>query len=274
MSAPARLQEYGVGIFEVLRTKSALKKAIKKERVWVNGAVASTATYIKGGECIELMQDAANGPILRVKLQVLYEDQHLAAVYKPAGLVVSGNRFFTLAHALGWQIRPSEEPDAVAPAPVHRLDCPTTGVVLVGKTSGAILKLNQCFQERAIEKEYVAVAIGAMTASGTIREPVDHKEAVTHYEVLHRLPSARFGVLNLVRLRPQSGRRHQLRKHLAHLGHPILGDRDYAKEGLLLRGKGMYLHACSLSFAHPVTGERMHIEAEWPKKFRKLFPDS
>ncbi len=271
---PRRLQEYGVGIFKAIPTKSALKKALKKEYITVNEEVASTATIINGGETIvlSLPNETTTGKKLIFPLRVLFEDQHLALVHKPAGIVVSGNSFKTLANALPQNLKPSDLPDATTPQPVHRLDLATTGILLAGKTRAAIRALNKLFEDKEVEKIYYAVSIGKMEANGTITAAVDGKSSHTAFKVLESVASERFGHLNLVELHPQTGRRHQLRKHLAGLGNPILGDKEYGFEDLILKGKGLYLHAGSLKFIHPFTQETLHIKDELPKKFRKIFP--
>ncbi len=98
------------------------------------------------------------------------------------------------------------------------------------------------------------------------------KASVSYYEVEQTIVSDRFEFLNLVKLQPKTGRRHQLRKHLASIGNPILGDADYGKEGLIHKGKGLYLHAYSLQFVHPVTQANVEVKSKLPKKFFKLFP--
>lgn len=270
---PMRMQEYGVGIFREFPTKSALKKALKKQYITVNGKLASTATMITGGENIRLVVPPAKVTTKKLvfPLEVLFEDEHLALVYKPAGIVVSGNSFKTIANALPQNLEPSKLPDAATPRPVHRLDLATTGILLAGKTGSAIRALNRLFEDKQVEKTYYAVCIAEMSSFGTISTPVDGKSALTEYRVLEKVVSERFGYLNLVELKPQTGRRHQLRKHLSGLGNPILGDKEYGLENLILKGKGLYLHAGSLRFEHPFTGESLNIQTVLPKKFRKIF---
>nr|WP_313790343.1 RluA family pseudouridine synthase [Allomuricauda sp.] len=201
----------------------------------------------------------------------MFEDDYLAAIHKPAGIEVSGNKFKTIANALPQNLKASTLPDATTPQPVHRLDYATTGIVLVGKTSSCIRALNKMFEDKTIAKIYYAVAIGKMKSSGTITSEIDGKPSESDYKVIKSVPSERFGILNLVQLHPKTGRRHQLRKHLSGLGHPILGDKEYALEDLILKGKGLYLHAFSLEFRHPFTHRPIKITDELPKKFRKIF---
>ncbi|GAB4520101.1 MAG: RluA family pseudouridine synthase [Allomuricauda sp.] len=262
-----------MGIFEAIPTKSALKKAIKKKCVSVDGVIATTATLITGGEHITLRIPTETKPKKQFNfpLKVLFEDEYLAAVHKPAGIEVSGNKFKTIANALSQNLEPSTLSDATVPQPVHRLDYATTGIVLVGKTNSSIRTLNKIFEDKAISKTYYAVTIGTMEQGGVITSEIDGKPSHSEYKVVQSVPSERFGTLNLVELSPKTGRRHQLRKHLHGLGHSILGDKDYALEGLLLKGKGLYLHAYSLEFEHPFTKQIIRITDELPKKFKKIF---
>ncbi|MER3319586.1 MAG: RluA family pseudouridine synthase [Allomuricauda sp.] len=228
---------------------------------------------ITGGEHIRLFipKETSHKKRLDIPLKVLFEDEHLAAIHKPAGIEVSGNKFKTIANALPQNLQPSKLSDATTPQPVHRLDYATTGIVLVGKTSGSIRALNKMFEDKTITKTYYAIAIGKMEHCGTIISEIDGKPSETAYQVMESVPSERFSTLNLVQLHPKTGRRHQLRKHLHGLGHPILGDKDYALENLILKGKGLYLHAYSIEFEHPFTHRPIKIIDDLPEKFRKIF---
>ncbi|WP_418639466.1 RluA family pseudouridine synthase [Winogradskyella sp.] len=271
--ASIRLQEYGVGIFNAFPTKSALKKALKKNYISVNGVTATSATYINGGETITLSVPKNEPPKKRLifKLNVLFEDDYLAVIHKPGGILVSGNHFKTIANALIQNLKPSPLEDATQPQPVHRLDFATTGILLIGKTSSSIRALNKLFEDRTIKKTYYAVTIGKMNTEGSITTEVDEKPCKSNYKVHQTVSSQRFGQLNLVELEPFTGRRHQLRKHLSGIGNPILGDKDYGKKPLILNGKGLYLHAYSLKFTHPFTNEAFYLKDEFPLNFKKLF---
>ncbi|WP_435416020.1 RluA family pseudouridine synthase [Polaribacter aestuariivivens] len=268
-----RLQEYAVGLFQTIPTKSGIKKAIKKGLILVNDETASTAKYIIGGEKIELYQSENTEVFTRLQLdlEVLFEDDYLAIIYKPAGILVSGNKFVTIANALTQNLQKSKQQDTVKPQPIHRLDYPTSGLLLIGKTSSAIIKLSALFKNKEINKTYFAITIGLMNSEGIINSPIDEKESITNYTVLQTVKSERFGFLNLVKLNPKTGRKHQLRKHLLAIGNPILGDKEYFLEGKVLNGKGLYLHASTLEFMHPFTKEKISISKELPKKFTKIF---
>jgi len=270
---PIRLQEYGVGIFKSIPTKSALKKAIKKKLVFVNNHVATTAIWIQGGETIAYVMPEERKPKrgFILPLKVVFEDDYIAILEKPPGVLVSGNGFKTITNALAQNLQKSSAHDAISPQPAHRLDFPTTGLLVVGKTQNCLIALNLLFQQKKIEKVYYAVTIGTMPQSGCINSPIDSQIAVTDYEVVQSLVSERFGFLNLVKLNPKTGKRHQLRKHLFSLGNPILGDPTYFLPDLNLKGKGLYLHAQSVDFLHPITNSKIRITSNLPLKFRKLF---
>jgi 23S rRNA pseudouridine1911/1915/1917 synthase len=269
------LADYSIGIFSNFSTKSALKKAIKKGLIFVDGLTAKTALVISGGEKIECFTEnnESTKRHLNLELSLIFEDEYLAVIEKPAGILVSGNGFKTIDNALLQNLKRSNLSDACRPRPVHRLDYPTTGLLLVGKTKSAITKLNQLFENKEIKKTYLAITIGEMDAQGTIQVPVDDKKAYTHYHNISTVESTRFGKLNLLLLKPKTGRRHQLRKHLAHVGNQILGDREYGKPELLLKGKGMYLHACTLEFIHPFSEEPVSFQSRIPKRFQKIVSD-
>ncbi len=254
-------------------TKSALKKALKKGYLTINGVIATTATILYGGEqlCLSIPEEEGGTTKLILPITILYEDEHLAAIHKPAGILVSGNRLKTIANALPQGLRQSTLPDATTPQPVHRLDYATTGVLLIGKTRSSIRALNRLFEQKAITKTYYAVTIKAIMPHGEIISAIDGKPSRSTYEVEKTVPSERFGFLNLVLLKPQTGRRHQLRKHLQSIGNPILGDATYSLENLILKGKGLYLHAHSLKFTHPFTNKEMFIQDDLPQKFKRIF---
>ena len=272
---PIRFQEYGVGIFKTITTKSGIKKGIKKKIIFIDGALATTSKYIFGGEKIELF-NVDNQPgikELKLNLKILFEDDYLAIIFKPVGILVSGNKLVTIANGLTHNLKKSKQPDAVKPQPIHRLDYPTSGVLLIGKTSSAIRNLSQLFEKKEIQKTYIAISVGRMEKTGEIKDLIDEKEAFTAFKVLRTVTSERFEFLNLVKLKPTTGRKHQLRRHLYSIGNPILGDKEYFLDHKILNGKGLYLHASSLEFIHPFTQEKLLVTEELPKKFKTIFLD-
>lgn len=269
---PIRIQEYAVGIFKTLQTRSAVKKAIKKKLILVDDCTTTSAKIIIGGEKISLLKTENNKPRkqLMLRLEIVYEDDYLAVIEKPAGILVSGNKFKTVDNALEKNLQKSTQFDAVRPRPIHRLDYPTSGLLLIGKTSSSISLLNQLFEHKKIKKTYHAITIGKMKSEGFINSDLDTKEAISAYRIIYSVKSKRFTSLNLVELGLETGRRHQLRRHLLHIGNPILGDQKYCIDSLILKGKGLYLHASHLQFTHPITQKKLSLKSSLPAKFLKI----
>ena len=271
-----RLSDVAAGTFKTIQSRKGFKSAIKKRLVTLNGKMAITADYISGGEIIELFQNPIQNkkPSIALNLEVIFEDDYLAIVQKPPGIVVSGNRKYTLENALAYNVAKSTQEDALyRPEPVHRLDYPTSGLLLIGKTSFALIALNKLFEEKSIQKTYHAVTIGFMADHGIIEAPIENRKAKTTFKVLKRIKSRKYESLNLVKLMPSTGRKHQIRIHLASIGSPILGDSTYGKEGFIGQGNGLYLHASKLSFMHPLTSQQISKRIPLSKKILRLFPD-
>lgn len=267
-----RLSDYAVGIFASIPSKAGIKKAIKKGLILVNNQRGISGQFIVGGEKIELLEDEnLIKKNIDLALEVLWEDDYLAVIYKPSGLLVSGNKAKTVTNALPFNLKPSTLENAVKPQPVHRLDFATSGLLLIGKTASSIRELGKLFEDKTIQKTYEAVTIGEMKNQGTIDFPIDEKESLSSYLLLKTVNSERFEKLNLVQLTPHTGRRHQLRIHCAHIGNPILGDVEHGIEEKILKGKGLFLHAKSLEFIHPYTQEKLLITKPTPHKFDWLF---
>jgi len=274
LAEPIRLQDYAKDIFLYAPTKTAIKKAMKRGLLLVDSQATQEGIWIKGGETISLLIEESK-PLtkeLNLNLEVIYEDDSLAVINKPAGILVSGNKFVTIANGLKQNLTPSKEKDACSPQLIHRLDYGTTGVLLAAKTASALRNLSRQFQNSQVEKTYLAISIGKFsTKANTIDEAIDDKPSISEYEVIEEVDSKRFETLSLVRLKPRTGRRHQLRKHLSSIGHPILGDQTYGLPDKILKGKGIYLHASELTFNHPQTQTKVKIESRIPKKFTKIF---
>ncbi len=266
-----RLSDYAVGIFPQLPSKKGVKKAIKNGRIYINGEKAATGNWVTTGQKIELIAlDKKPPKIYQLDLPVIYEDEQLAVIHKPAGIIVSGNQFHTIQNALLYNLTLSKAIDAFQlPRPVHRLDHATSGLLLIAKTTAANMHLSQQFEKKTIQKRYQAVVMGkVLPTKGMIDKAIEDKAAVTKYEVLQTVSSLKVTHLSLVNLYPLTGRTHQLRMHLAHLGHPILGDKLYHQDKPLLTGKGLFLAAVELTFAHPVSGEVLNFTIDAPAKFR------
>jgi 23S rRNA-/tRNA-specific pseudouridylate synthase len=153
--------------------------------------------------------------------------------------------------------------------PVHRLDMPTSGLLLVAKTASALMKLGQMLEKREIQKKYYAIVGGNLLGSGKITIPIDDQKSISYYQFISQCHSLKMQWLTLVELSPFTGRTHQLRIHMANHGFPIVGDQQYG-DGPLLKGKGLFLAAVELSFLHPATNEAIKIKIKQPKKFNDL----
>ena len=272
---PQYLNKVAPRLFPELASKAKAKKAISSGELRVNGQRVRDDARVFDGDALTYESssrpEAAPQKVYEEELEVLYEDEHLAAVHKPGGLPVNGVQLKTLEKALPANLKPSTEPDALDyPMPLHRLDVPTTGIVLVAKTNRAQVVMGQRFQQKEVQKRYQAVVVGTLPQSqGEVAEPIDRKPSTTRFEVVQTGPSVDYGNLSLVKLYPVTGRTHQLRIHMAHLGCPIVGDKQYSGRVRVLAGKGLMLCADQIAFKHPVTEELIQVETQIPNKFIK-----
>lgn len=220
-----------------------------------------------------------------MKLEILFQDEHLVAINKPHGLLVHRSKIAMDAEEFAIQIL-RDQIDRVV-YPVHRLDRKTSGVLLFALSPEINSEMQQQFMERKVGKKYLAFVRGFMEDEGTIDYPLKKEngtlqDAVTHFTTLKRgelpFPSGKFETsrYSLVELIPETGRMHQLRKHLAHVLHPIIGDRPHGcnKQNKLflerLKMNTMLLHASDLTFSHPVTKEKIEIKAPIFSEFKRV----
>jgi 23S rRNA pseudouridine1911/1915/1917 synthase len=226
------------------------------------------------------LQEGASGGLepVEMELRVVHEDADVLVVDKPPLLLVhptSPDQRRTLAHGVAWHLR--EQGVHAAVHPVHRIDRDTSGLVLFAKTAHAHHRLDVQLRGGELRREYRALVDGAVAGeSGVIDAPIgrdprnpvlrvvrgDGEPAVTRWEVVERCPSAA-----LVRLELETGRTHQVRVHLLHAGHPVLGDRQYGRRRLDLIQR-QALHAWRLAFTHPSTGAAMELAADLPPDMR------
>ena len=237
----------------------------------MNGVKTETGYWLKGGETISLV-DLENKPPkpYHLELDIVYEDEYLAIINKPAGLLVSGNTFETVTNALAFNLSPSTSEDALKwPLTTHRLDKATSGLLIIAKTINCRIALGQLFENKEIQKTYHAVVMGDIPKSGIIDSEVDNKTAITHFETIKTVNSLRSEKLNLVQFKPKTGRTHQLRIHSARIGKSILGDTIYGAENNTLKHKGLFLCATGLSFQHPILKTEIKACIDYPKKYDK-----
>lgn len=263
-----RIEDYLIGIFPQLPTKSSIKKAIKRNLILIDNNTANSGTIVSSGTIISFADNEKHKPKpLDYKLDIVYQDEHIAVINKPAGIEVSGNKYFTIQNAIITNIDVSSEKDALRlPRPVHRLDRSTSGLLLIAKTSKAIIDLGKQLEEKTINKRYRAIVSGKIPAEGIIDSKIDCKEAVTKYKLVKSYNSVISGYISLIDAFPVTGRTHQLRIHLSNLGHPIVGEKVYVS-GPVLKGKGLFLSAVEIDFRHPALNERVTLSVEQPKKF-------
>lgn len=255
---------------------------------------------LEAGQVITVEKPAleeAELPPEDIPLDVLFEDDCIIVINKPADLPVhppKAGRGGTLANALLFHFQKLSRPDPIRPGIVHRLDADTSGVIVCAKDDSAHFKLAKQFEQRTVKKEYIAIVRGRMKQpTGEIDMPIgrhpDHYEmqrvhpegrhAVTRWEVLEE-----FKRFSLLRLKPESGRTHQLRVHLSAINHPIVGDRLYSRKPPLTRSEvegrepepgeppliaRQALHAARLEFEHPRSGERVSFEAPLPEDMQR-----
>lgn len=269
-----RFCDYCGGIFDGLPTKSSVKKAISRGELFIDERIATDGRFVASGQVIEWRREVKIPErIFELDIPVIFEDDYLAVVNKPAGVVVSGNRFQTLENALVGILQPSSQPDALTmPHAIHRLDSDTSGLVIIGKTASAHLQLSRMMAERKIQKFYSALVLGTLPQHGTIDDPIDQKPAVTHFQTIKKYDSLVSGVLSLLQVKLETGRTHQIRKHFSAAGHPILGDKLYCHPGFILRQRGLFLCASQLIFDHPITNIPLNLSLKLPVKFTK-FPE-
>jgi 23S rRNA pseudouridine1911/1915/1917 synthase len=302
-------------------SRSRVQLLMEQGDVLVNGEREKASMKLRGGEHIAITGEPHPAPLKAtaedIPLEVVFEDADLAVVNKPAGMMVhagSGQNedarsLGTMVNALLYRFKAlSSTGGELRPGIVHRLDKDTSGLIVVAKNDRTHAALGEMFATRQIKKTYIALVQGAMErAKGTINagvgrdptrrtrmtaKPQDNaRSAVSHYEVVRRL-SNRFGKFTLVRVRIETGRTHQIRVHMASIGHPVVGDTLYGGSGQLtdqvasqaaqskaarrkaeperLRLGRNFLHAANLEFAHPATGKLLKLEAPLPVELERF----
>jgi 23S rRNA pseudouridine1911/1915/1917 synthase len=274
-------------------SRSRLQEWITSQQVKLDGGFATTRQKVWGGEKLEVQPQAhpAEQPYQAedIALDIVYEDDALLVINKPAGLVVhpgSGNWEGTLLNAL---LHHAPQLEAVPRAGiVHRLDKDTSGLLVVAKTLTAQTALARQLEARSVKREYLALVHGELIRPGKVEAPIGRhptqrvkmavvengKPAVTHYRIEKKFPSC-----TLLRCRLETGRTHQIRVHLAQIKHPLVGDRTYVKgpqkcvpqlRELLNSFPRQALHATSLGLVHPVSGEAMEWHAPLPQDMAQL----
>lgn len=266
-------------------SRSMLQKLLNEGNVSVNGKSAVKSYLVKNGD--EIIIDVPEPVELdvipeNIPLEIVFEDDHLLVVNKPKGMVVhpaAGNYSGTLVNALLYHCsdRLSSINGVIRPGIVHRIDKDTSGLLIVAKTDKAHTGLAEQIKAHTFTREYQAVVCGRFKESvGTVdapigRHPVDRKkmcvtdknskEARTEYTVIEEYCSNTY-----VKLKLFTGRTHQIRVHMAHIGHPVVGDEVYGKPSKLC--KGQCLHAKKIGFIHPINGKYYEFDSDLPDYFK------
>jgi 23S rRNA pseudouridine1911/1915/1917 synthase len=302
-------------------SRSRVQLLLSQGDVLVNGEREKASFKLRGGERIAITGEPRPAPLKafaeNIPLDVIHEDDDLAVVNKPAGMMVhagsgqneNARSGGTLVNALLYRFKNlSSTGGELRPGIVHRLDKNTSGLIIVAKNDRAHAVLGEMFSSHRVKKTYIALVEGAVERQrGTInaavsRDPVrrtrmttrpceNARAAISHYEVVRRI-ACRFGKFTLVRVRIETGRTHQIRVHMASIGHPVVGDTLYGGSGQLtdqaasnaaqskaarrnaaperLRLGRNFLHSARLEFAHPITGKLLQLEAPLPAELQSF----
>lgn len=271
-------------------TRSYIKKIIDEGALLINGKPSKGSVKLKEGDELSVdIPEPTEPDILpeNIPLNIVYEDEHLLVVNKPQGMVVHpapGNYTGTLVNALMHHCKGelSGINGVLRPGIVHRIDKNTSGLLMVAKTNAAHLSLAEQIKEHSFSRRYKTIAYGTFKEEeGTVNAPIgrnkknrekmcvtteNSKEAVTHYRLLEQ-----FSGCALVECILETGRTHQIRVHMSHIGHPVMGDDVYGIKKEKFQGLcGQLLHAYLLGFVHPATGEYMEFTAPLPQHFEDV----
>ena len=282
-----RLDTYISSKYENL-SRTMIQKLIEDGNVLVNDKPKKISYKIKMGDNIKIYFPEAKEVDIKpqeIPLEIIYEDNDIIVVNKPKGLVVhpaNGNPDGTLVNAIMALCKNSLSGigGEIRPGIVHRLDKDTSGLLIVAKNDLAHINLSNQIKEKQVKKIYIALVRGIIKEDyATINMPIgrstvdrkkmavrkDGKEAITHFKVLKRYKN-----YTLLEIKIDTGRTHQIRVHMAEIGHPVVGDMVYSNGKNEFDVKGQMLHAKSLDFKHPITGKEMHLEAEVPEYFKEV----
>lgn len=269
-------------------TRSALQKLISAGNVEIEGKAIAKSRVLKEGEDVSvLIPDAVSLDVEAedIPLNIYYEDDDLLVVYKPKGMVVHpapGNHNGTLVNALLWHCRESLSGinGVLRPGIVHRIDKDTSGLLLVAKNDFAHVHLAKQIKEHSLNRIYQTIVYGVnMPDEGDVDAPIgrstkDRKKmavieggrsAQTHYSVVKR-----YSGFTHVQCKLKTGRTHQIRVHMAYIGHPVAGDAVYGPKNVITQLNGQCLHAGTLGFIHPRSGEYMEFTAPLPEYFTEF----
>ena len=273
-------------------SRSMVQKLIEQKNIKVNGKGTKHSYKLKLNDEIEIFVPEAKEINLKaqdIPLNVIYEDNDIIVINKPKGMVVhpaNGNPDGTLVNAVMNKCKDSLSGigGEIRPGIVHRLDKDTSGAIIVAKNDKAHIALSEQLKNHEVKKTYLALVRGIIKENeATINMPIarskkdrkkmdvdkDGKEAITHFKVLGRYKNK----YTLLQINLETGRTHQIRVHLSHIGYPIIGDEVYSNGKNEWNVSGQCLHAWKLEFNHPITGKKISLEAEIPEYLKNIIKE-
>ncbi|MGO1372062.1 MAG: RluA family pseudouridine synthase [Senegalia sp. (in: firmicutes)] len=269
-------------------SRSFIQKLIKKNKVKVNGDFIKAKTILNKNDQIilEIPEDKKlEIKAEDIKIDIVYEDEYVGVVYKPRNMVVHpapGNYSGTLVNALLYKFNSlSNINGKKRPGIVHRIDKDTTGLLMIAKTNEAHISLAAQLKEHSVSRKYIALVEGNINEDkGTINAPIgrnpkdrkkmcvtdyNSKEAITHFNVLKR-----FKKYTLIEAQLETGRTHQIRVHMKHIKHPVVGDKIYGIRNQKFNLEGQLLHAKTIGFIHPISKEYLEFSSDLPDDFSNI----
>lgn len=273
-------------------SRSMIQKLLEEDKINVNGKIEKPSYKVQEGDIIEVSIEEPKEVKIEaqdIPLDIIYEDNDILVVNKQKGLVVhpaNGNPDGTLVNAIMAHCKDSLSGigGELRPGIVHRLDKDTSGLLIIAKNDKAHIQVSEQIKNREVKKTYIALVRGTIAEDeATINMPIgrstkdrkkmavtkDGKEAVTHFKVLNRYTTNK-GSYTLLEIKIDTGRTHQIRVHMAEIGHPVIGDSVYSNGKNEFGVEGQCLHAKRLEFVHPITGKKMKLEAPLPEYFQKI----
>ena len=273
-------------------SRSMIQKLLEEDKINVNGKIEKPSYKVQEGDIIEVSIEEPKEVKIEaqdIPLDIIYEDNDILVVNKQKGLVVhpaNGNPDGTLVNAIMAHCKDSLSGigGELRPGIVHRLDKDTSGLLIIAKNDKAHIQVSEQIKNREVKKTYIALVRGTIAEDeATINMPIGRstkdrkkmavtkngKEAVTHFKVLNRYTTNK-GSYTLLEIKIDTGRTHQIRVHMAEIGHPVIGDSVYSNGKNEFGVEGQCLHAKRLEFIHPITGKEMKIEAPLPEYFQKI----
>ena len=272
-------------------SRVTIQRLIANGKVLVNGKTIKASYKVQTGDNIQVEGEVPVEVSLKaqeIPLDIIYEDNDIIVVNKPKGMVVhpaNGNPDGTLVNAIMAICKDSLSGigGEIRPGIVHRLDKDTSGIIIVAKNDKAHINLSEQIKDHKVKKTYIALVRGIVKENeATINMPIGRsekdrkkmavtkkgKEAITHFKVLQRYDN-----YTLLQVNIETGRTHQIRVHLSQIGYPIVGDEVYSNGKNEWNVRGQCLHAKSLEFTHPITGEKMYLEAKLPEYFENILKE-